>query len=133
MTPTRTQALLAMLLGGLAVVAAPGTSLATHEVIRAREVRPNVYRWRDNSGNNVTHIGVAPHRAKWRNPSSGAAHNVRFYRTPSGTNVRRFTLAPGDTKTRRIPEGGTYKYYCTFHGDVQGGDCSGMCGRIVAH
>ncbi|HET9672031.1 MAG TPA: hypothetical protein VFQ40_04200 [Actinomycetota bacterium] len=55
-------------------------------------------------------------------------HNVRsrgsnwsFARSlPEGTSVAR-------TFNRR----GTFRYYCTIHGSVQNGVCSGMCGRIV--
>jgi plastocyanin len=132
MTPTRTRVFLAVLLGAFGVVAVPSTSLATHEVMRAREVRPNVYKWRDSSGDAVSHIAV-PHRVRWRNPSGGVPHNVRFYRTPSGVSISRFSLAPGETKSRRIPKAGVYKFYCSFHGNVQSGNCTGMCGRIRGH
>ena len=55
-------------------------------------------------------------------------HNVRsrganwsFFRSlPAGTSVRR-------TFNRR----GTFRYFCTIHGRVSSGVCTGMCGRII--
>ena len=62
----------------------------------------------------------------WRNPSDGA-HNVTAY----GANWDKSSvLAPGDTTSKRFRKRGTYKYYCTFHGDVDNGQCDGMCGKI---
>jgi plastocyanin len=43
-----------------------------------------------------------------------------FRNVPVGTSVAR-------TFTRR----GTFRYYCTIHGSVVNGVCSGMCGSIV--
>ena len=33
--------------------------------------------------------------------------------------------------TRTFNQSGTFRYYCTIHGSVSNGNCSGMCGRIV--
>jgi hypothetical protein len=60
------------------------------------------------------------------------------YREPAGVNVRNIgSLAPGETKSRRIPDAtGTdyYRYRCTIHsGFDQEGRCRGMCGKITAH
>ncbi len=62
----------------------------------------------------------------WRNPSDGA-HNVTAY---GGNWSKSTVLAPGDTTSKRFRKKGTYKYYCSFHGSVENGQCSGMCGRI---
>ena len=41
-------------------------------------------------------------------------------------------LSPGDaTKARTFDRRGTYRFYCTIHGSVVNGVCSGMCGKIV--
>jgi plastocyanin len=63
---------------------------------------------------------------RWR--SVEGSHTVKsrgtnwsyFRNVPAGTSVAR-------TFTRR----GTFRYYCTIHGSVVNGVCSGMCGRIV--
>jgi len=58
---------------------------------------------------------------------------VIFYRTPGGVNISRIRLNPGETKARRIPRAGVYKYFCNLHGNVNSGTCTGMCGRIRGH
>lgn len=63
---------------------------------------------------------------RWR--AVDASHNVKsrganwsyFKSIPSGTSVKR-------TFNRR----GTFRFYCTIHGNVVNGVCSGMCGSIV--
>jgi plastocyanin len=39
-------------------------------------------------------------------------------------------LSAGETTKKTFNSSGTYKFYCTIHGSVSGGVCSGMCGRI---
>jgi plastocyanin len=41
------------------------------------------------------------------------------------------SLAAGTSTTRTFNRAGTYRYYCTIHGSVSGGTCTGMCGKIV--
>jgi len=41
------------------------------------------------------------------------------------------SLAAGASTTRTFNRAGTYRYYCTIHGSVAGGTCSGMCGKVV--
>jgi plastocyanin len=63
---------------------------------------------------------------RWR--AVDGSHNVKsrgsnwsyFRNLPSGTSVAR-------TFNRR----GTFRYFCTIHGSVSNGVCTGMCGRIV--
>jgi plastocyanin len=63
---------------------------------------------------------------RWRavdgdhNVKSRGANWSYFRSVPAGTSVAR-------TFNRR----GTFRYYCTIHGSVSNGVCSGMCGRIV--
>ena len=26
---------------------------------------------------------------------------------------------------------GTFRFYCTIHGNVSGGNCTGMCGKVL--
>ena len=35
------------------------------------------------------------------------------------------------TKLRTFNRRGTFRFYCTIHGSVAGGTCTGMCGKIV--
>jgi plastocyanin len=49
-----------------------------------------------------------------------------------GTNWSYFRNIPVGTSVRRtFNRRGTFRYYCTIHGSVVNGVCSGMCGRIV--
>jgi plastocyanin len=49
-----------------------------------------------------------------------------------GTNWSYFRNLPAGTAvTRTFNRRGTFRYYCTIHGNVVNGVCSGMCGRIV--
>jgi plastocyanin len=41
------------------------------------------------------------------------------------------SLPVGTSVTRTFNRRGTFRYYCTIHGNVVNGVCSGMCGRIV--
>ena len=41
------------------------------------------------------------------------------------------SVSVGTSVTRTFNRRGTFKYYCTIHGSVVNGVCSGMCGRIV--
>jgi plastocyanin len=63
---------------------------------------------------------------RWR--SVDGSHTVRS----RGTNWSYFRNLPvGTSVTRTFNRRGTFRYYCTIHGSVVNGVCSGMCGRIV--
>jgi plastocyanin len=71
---------------------------------------------------------------KWVN-TTGQAHTVVFYKRPA--KLKKFTLNPegssGDSKSRRFPKRGIYKYFCTQQGHAikDGDSCTGgMCGKI---
>ena len=136
MTSLRRKSLV-LLMGALVVVAlVPSSSLASHDVVRARRVGPGDFRWRDSeTGTSQSHLFSTPHRLKWRNPSNGVRHDVTFYRQPAGADLSRISnLRPGETKSRRISVAGVYRYRCTTHsGFDQEGRCRGMCGMIRAH
>ncbi|MGH2786968.1 MAG: cupredoxin domain-containing protein [Actinomycetota bacterium] len=134
--PTTRKVLVALAAAMLAVALAPGPSLATHQYVKAKRVGPGDFKWRDSETNTATtHLLSTPHRFKFKNPRNGVRHDVVFYRQPSGASVSDIdNLRPGETKRRRIPRGGWYKYRCTIHsGFNQNGACQGMCGRIRAH
>jgi plastocyanin len=73
-------------------------------------------------------------RIKWTNQGSGT-HTVTFYKKPSGSDVKSFTLSAGSSKKRKPKKTGTYKYRCLIgsHSDLDGGQCSGMCGKLKIH
>jgi plastocyanin len=63
---------------------------------------------------------------RWR--SVDGSHTVRS----RGTNWSYFRNLPvGTSATRTFNRRGTFRFYCTIHGSVVNGVCSGMCGRIV--
>jgi plastocyanin len=49
-----------------------------------------------------------------------------------GSNWDYFRSLPAGTSvSRTFNNAGTFRYYCTIHGSVSNGTCSGMCGRVV--
>ena len=63
---------------------------------------------------------------RWR--AVDGSHNVKS----RGSNWTFFRNLPAGTAvTRTFNRRGTFRYYCTTHGTVTNGVCSGMCGRIV--
>ena len=63
---------------------------------------------------------------RWR--SVDGSHTVKS----RGTNWTYFRNVPNGTSvTRTFNRRGTFRYYCTIHGSLVNGVCSGMCGRIV--
>lgn len=66
---------------------------------------------------------------KWR--STSGTHRIKAY----GGNWSFVRSLPQGTATaaRTFSHNGTFRFYCTIHGFVSGGVCSGMCGKIVVH
>jgi plastocyanin len=63
---------------------------------------------------------------RWR--SVNASHTVKS----RGANWSYFRNLPLGTSVARVfNRRGTFRYYCTIHGRVSNGVCTGMCGRIV--
>jgi plastocyanin len=63
---------------------------------------------------------------RWR--AVEGSHNVKS----RGANWSYFrTLPLGTSRTRTFTRRGTFRYFCTIHGNVVNGVCSGMCGSIV--
>lgn len=63
---------------------------------------------------------------RWR--AIDGSHNVRS----RGSNWSYFRSVPAGTSVARtFNRRGTFRYFCTIHGSVSAGVCSGMCGRIV--
>jgi plastocyanin len=63
---------------------------------------------------------------RWR--AVDGSHNVKS----RGANWSYFRSLPiGTSVARTFNRRGTFRYFCTIHGSVTNGVCSGMCGRIV--
>jgi plastocyanin len=63
---------------------------------------------------------------RWR--AVDGSHNVKS----RGANWSYFRSLPiGTSVARTFNRRGTFRYFCTIHGSVVNGVCSGMCGRIV--
>ena len=63
---------------------------------------------------------------KWR--SIVQDHNVSSYK---GRWHFHRQVPEGDSIRYTFTRNGRYKYVCTLHGSVDGGDCTGMCGVVV--
>ena len=62
---------------------------------------------------------------RWR--AVDGSHNVRS----RGANWSYFRNLPlGTAVSRAFNIRGTFRYYCTIHGSVSNGVCTGMCGSI---
>ncbi len=67
-------------------------------------------------------------RIVWKNPvSRSQPHTVTAY---GGNWSKNVTLFPGDATAKTFRSTGTYKFRCTFHSTLSGGQCSRMCGVI---
>jgi plastocyanin len=55
-------------------------------------------------------------------------HHVRAY---GGNWSFSRALPSGSSVTRRFRHKGTFRFYCTIHGALVNGVCTGMCGKIV--
>jgi len=63
---------------------------------------------------------------RWR--AVAGSHTVKS----RGTNWTYFrSLGTGTSVARTFNRRGTFRYYCTIHGSISNGVCTGMCGRIV--
>ena len=96
------------------VMAAPSASAATL-------VRGSSRRWHPATAT-IARGGVI----RWK--AVDVRHTVTAY---GGSWSFSRSLAAGASTTRTFNRAGTYRYYCTIHGSVAGGTCSGMCGKVV--
>jgi plastocyanin len=109
--PVRTVLIAAM------VVAATASSASAAAIVRGNSARWHPATVRIPRGGMV----------KWK--SVDVHHTVHSY----GSNwTYSKDLHPGSaTAPRTFDRRGTYRFYCTIHGSVAGGTCSGMCGKVV--
>ena len=99
------------------VVAATASSASAATIVRGNSARWHPGTVRIARGETVKWASVDVH------------HTVRAY----GSNwTYSKQLHPGaSTAPRRFNKRGTFRFYCTIHGSVSGGTCSGMCGKVV--
>jgi plastocyanin len=84
-------------------------------------VRGDGTRWRP-AATNIAKGGVVRWKAVYRgHVVKSRGSNWSFNRS----------IAQGESVRRRFRKRGTFKFYCTIHGSVAGGTCTGMCGKIV--
>jgi plastocyanin len=62
---------------------------------------------------------------RWKAVSG--THTVTAY---GGNWSKNTVLSAGETTRRTFTNTGVYKFLCTIHGNVSGGVCTGMCGRV---
>jgi plastocyanin len=65
-------------------------------------------------------------RVLWRAVSG--SHTVRAY---GGNWTYSRSLSEGASVSRRFRQRGTFRFFCSIHGNVAGGACTGMCGRVL--
>ena len=105
-----------ILLGALALVLGLAAPAQAAPVIRGSGVSWSPATLRVDRGTTVRWKGVS------------GTHHVRAY---GGNWTFDRSLPVGARVTRRFNRSGTFRFYCTIHGSVSGGECSGMCGRVV--
>ena len=112
----RARRLLVLLLATLAIgLTAPSASAAT--LVKGRAMRWHPAIVSISRGGSVRWKAVDVH------------HTVHSY----GANWSYSKDLPAGTATapRTFNRRGTYRFYCTIHGSVSGGVCTGMCGKVV--
>ena len=62
----------------------------------------------------------------WKN-TSGDNHNLVSY---GGGWSKSASLGEGDRTSFKFNNGGTFKFRCTIHSDLDGNRCDGMCGKV---
>jgi plastocyanin len=105
----------------LVVMAAPPASSAVVIKAVACSTCGSGYKWKPR----ITTVATGT-KVTWK--SVVGFHNV----TSIGSNwSKSTTLSAGSTTSFTFKKAGTYRFYCTIHGDVTAGKCSGMCGKVV--
>ena len=95
-------------------------SVGTAQAVVAATIRGSGMNW------NPNHVTInAGQTVKWRATSGN--HTIHSY---GGNWSFSRTLNSGTSRTRTFNSTGTFKFYCTIHGNVSGGQCTGMCGKV---
>jgi len=102
------------------VAIAGGLALASVAPAGAVTIRGSGTRWRPAS------LDIdRGDRVRWRATSGN--HTVRAY---GGGWTFSERISQGESVARRFRQRGTYRFFCSIHGNVSGGNCTGMCGRV---
>ena len=103
----------------LTLVGAQFAVAGTTKVVRGR-LTDSGYRWRPKLAE------VAPGtRVIWRSVEGN--HTVTSY--GAGWSIDR-TISQGERTSFTFNNSGTFRYVCEIHGNVVGGNCTGMCGKV---
>jgi plastocyanin len=95
-------------------------SVGTAQAVVAATIRGSGTSW------NPTRVTIsAGQTVRWKATSGN--HTIHAY---GGNWSFSRTLNDGTSRTRTFNSTGTFKFYCTIHGSVSGGTCSGMCGKV---
>jgi plastocyanin len=96
------------------------TMTGTAQAVVAATIRGSGTTW------NPTHVTInAGQTVRWRATSGN--HTIHSY--GSNWSFSR-TLSSGTSRTHTFSHTGTFRFYCTIHGSVSGGVCTGMCGKV---
>ncbi|MGZ8583120.1 MAG: cupredoxin domain-containing protein [Actinomycetota bacterium] len=106
---------------GVIVTSTVLLAVAAAGPVSAVTIRGSGTTWRPSSVN----IGRGD-QVRWRAVSN--SHTVRAY----GGNWRYSKrINEGGSVSRTFRQRGTYRFYCSIHGDLAGGNCTGMCGKVL--
>jgi plastocyanin len=104
----------------LILVGGQFSSAGSRFVVRGREVAPFDFKWKPKLAE------VTPGtRVIWR--AVDGNHTVTSY---GGGWSKNTAIAEGERTRFRFNNNGTFKYFCTIHGNVVDGVCSAMCGKV---
>lgn len=107
----------------LALALASGLVLSFAGTAHAREI----VRATDNQFRPARVAVSVGEKVIWRNTGNNP-HTVTAY----GGNWRKNEpLAPGERTSRTFTLAGIYKYRCTIHSSLDGGQCTGMCAKVT--
>ncbi len=66
---------------------------------------------------------------RWTNPSTNTVRH-RFKSYGHNWSFGPFNMPPGTSFHHTFNSTGTFKFFCTIHGSILNGVCSGMCGKV---
>ena len=112
--PNRRTAL-ALSMSALVVIALSGTAQAGGDHIRGNNQRWHPATVTISEGTRVT----------WR--AVDVTHTVTAY---GGNWSKNVTISAGEHTRKTFHNAGTFKFRCTIHSTLSGGNCTGMCGRV---
>jgi len=79
--------------------------------------------------------------SRWKPKITNVAKGTKVvWKAVSGTHTvtaygggwsKNTTISAGQKTSFTFNSRGTFKFYCNIHGNVSGGTCSGMCGKVV--